>query len=204
MRAGLVASGDPESGNHKFMAIVIGTDESIGGLARRIGPKPVHMSSIRSRDTKRDIIGKVTFDGRNLMGLCIRLEKKRTFAKLAGGPKQRRRFASNKKLSRTYHSLMWNQLSDHVGLFLSSHNCEAHRLDFQCDFDCRDFVNDRGWRHASHGQAHMLADILAGGNSHGLEPKGSTYIDLSGRLEAQMMRHFRQEPRIHINPRPIR
>lgn len=186
------------------MAVVIGTDESIGSLARRIGPKPVHMSSIRSRDTKRDIIDKVRFDGRSLTGLCIRLEKKRTFARLAGGPKQRRRFASNKKLSRTYHGLVRNQLSDHAGPFLLSRNCEAHRLDFQCDLDCRDSVNDRGWRRASPGQAHMLADIPARGNSHGLEPKGSTCIGLSDRLGAHMMRRFRQEPRIHINPRPIR
>lgn len=181
----------PESGRHKFMAVVIGTDESMGGLAGRIGPKPVHMSSIRSRDTKGGIIDKVRFDGRNLMGLCIRLEKKRTFARLAGGPKQRRRFASNKKLPRTYHGLVRNQLSDHAGPFRLSHNCEAHRLDFQCDFDCRDFVNDRGWHRASPGQAHMLADIPAWGNSHGLEPKGSTCIGLSDSLEAQMMRHFR-------------
>ena len=105
------------------------------------------------------------------MSLCIRLEKKRTFAKLAGGPKQRRRFASNKKLSRTYHGLVRNQLSDHVGPFRLSHNCEAHRLDFQCDFDCRDSVNDRGWRRASPGQAHMLADILAGETATGWSPR---------------------------------
>lgn len=78
------------------------------------------------------------------MGLCIHLEKKRTFAKLRSHPKQRRRFVSNKKLSRTYNGLMWNQLRDHVEPFLQIHNFELHRLSIQCDIDCRDFVNDRG------------------------------------------------------------
>ena len=190
MLAGMDVSGNPESGNHKFMAIVIGTNEGIAGLARRIGPDPVHMSTIRSRDAKSAIIDKVSFDGRNTMGLCLRLEKKRTFARLRSHPKQRRRFVSNKKLSRTYNGLMWNQLRDHVEPFLWSHNFELHRLCVQCDIDCRDFVNDRGLHRASPGPAYMLADVLAWGNSHGREPKGTTYLNLADRLEGQMLRHF--------------
>ena len=185
------ASGNPKSGNDKFMALVMGTDERIAGLVRQIGPRSVHMSRIRDPDTKKGIIDKVSFDRRNLMGICIRLEKKRTLARLRGRLKQKRSFANNKKVSRTYNSLVWNQVSDRVGAFLRLHNCEIHRLDFQCNSDCRDFANDRGWRRAEPGQAHMLADILAWGNSHGLEPEGSTYLDLSDLLEDQMLRHFR-------------
>lgn len=191
MLAGMDVSGNPESGNHKFMAIVVGTEEGIAGLARRIGPGPVHMSTIRSRDVKNAIIDNISFDGSNTMGLCLHLEKKRTFAKLRGQPKRKRRFVSNKKLSRTYNSLMWNQLRDHVEPFLQIHNFELHRLYIQCDIDCKDFVNDRGLRRASPGPAYMLADILAWANSHGREPKGAVHLDLADRLEGQMLRHFR-------------
>ena len=191
MLAGMDVSGNPESGNHKFMAIVIGTAESIAGVTRRLGPEPVHMCTIRSRDVKKGIIDKVAFDGRNLMGLCIRLERKRTFAKLREGPRQRHRFASNKKLSRTYHNLVWNQLRDHIEPFLRLHKCEVHGLEFQCDYDCASLVRDRGWRRTSPGPAHVLADILAWGNSHEREPKGTTYLNLSDLLEGQMLRHFR-------------
>ena len=191
MLAGMDVSGNPESGNHKFMAIVIGTVEGIAGVTRRLGPDPVHMCTIRNRDVKRSIIDKVAFDGRNLIGLCIRLEKNRTFARLRDSPKQRRRFASNKKLLRTYHSLMWNQLRDHVEPFLHLHNCEVHRLEFECDYDCAGFVRDRGWRRAGPGSAHVLADILAWGNSHGREPKGTTHLNLSDLLEEQMVKYCR-------------
>ena len=191
MLAGMDVSGNPESGNHKFMAIVVGTEESIAGLARRIGPRPVHMSTIRSRDAKNAIIDNISFDGSNTMGLCLHLEKKRTFARLQGGTKQNRRFANNKKLSRTYHSFVWNLARDPMERFLRLHRFEVHRLHFQCDIDCRDFVNDRGWHQACPGIAHALADVLAWGNSHGREPKGAICLDLADSLEGQMVRHFR-------------
>ncbi len=190
MLAGMDVSGNPESGNHKFMAIVVGTEEGITGLARRIGPRPVHMSTIRSRDAKNAIINKVSFDGRNTMGLCIHLEKKRTFARLLERLRQDHRFANNKKLSRTYNALMWNLARDPVDRFLQLHSFEVHRLYFQCDYDCMGFVRDRGWRRAVPGPAHVLADVLAWANSHGREPKGAVYLNLADRLEGQMLRHF--------------
>ena len=191
MLAGRDVSGGPESGNHKFMAIVIGTNESIEAMTRRLGPKPVHMSRVIGRGAKHAIIDRVEFDGRNRMGLCLRLEKRRIFSKIRGRLKQGRGHVGNKKMSRTYHGLVWNMVRDPVEEFLRPHNYEAHRLDFQCDYDCRDFVRDRGWGPASPGAAHALADILAWGNSHGLEPKGAICLDLSDRLEEQMIRHFR-------------
>lgn len=189
MLAGMDVSGDSESGNHKFMAIVIGTDEGVEALARRLGSKPIHMSSARSRDEKNSIVGKTEFDRKNLMGLCLRLEKKQTFSKLREHSKKHR-FTNRRKLSRTYHALMWSLLRDRVEQFLQPHNYEVHRLDVQCDSDCRNFVTDCGWRSAKPGPAHALADVLAWGNSHGREPKGTVRLDLSDILYAQMLKRF--------------
>lgn len=170
MVAGMDVSGDPESGNHKFMAIVVGTGENIQALTKRLGPEPVHMSRIRGRDAKNAVIDAVTFDGRNRMGLCIRLEKKRTFSRLQDILKRERDFASNKKLSRAYHALVRNYLRDPLERFLRQHDCEADQLDFQCDFDCNRFVDDCGWTRSSPGPAHVLADILAWANNRGRGP----------------------------------
>ena len=122
------------------------------------------------------------------MGICLRLEKKRTLSKLQ--KQSGRRFANRKKMSRTYNAFLWSLLRDRVERFLRLHGCEARELAFQCDSDCRDFVNDRGWRGADPGPAHELADVLAWGNSHGREPRGAVQLDLSDTLEARMLDRF--------------
>ena len=190
MLAGMDVSGDSESGNHKFMAIVIGTDEGVTALTRRLGPQLIHMRGERTCDEKNSIVAKAEFDRKNLMGICLRLEKKRTFSKLQEHSKKHR-FTNRKKLSRTYHALVWRLLRDPVEQFLQPHNYEAHRLDIQCDADCRNFVTDCGWRSAEPGPAHALADVLAWGNSHGREPKGIVSLDFSDTLHAQMLKRFK-------------
>ena len=191
MLAGMDVSGDPESGNHKFMAIVIGTNESIKALDRRLGPEQVHMSRIISRSAKYAIINKVDFDGINRMGLCICLEKNRTFSSLRDRLKCENNPVTNKKMYRTYHALMWNLIRDRVEQFLRQHNFEVHRLAFQCDDDCKFFVRDQGWGCASPGSAHGLADVLAWANRRGIEPKGAVRLDISKPLEERMFKLFK-------------
>lgn len=191
MLAGMDVSGDPKSGNHRFMGIVIGTNESIKALTRRLGPEPVHMNRIVGRSAKYDIINKVNFDGINRMGLCIRLEKNRTFSSLRDRLKRESNPVTNKKMYRTYHALMWNLIRDRVEQFLRQHDFEVHRLAFQCDDDCKFFVHDQGWHRASPGSAHGLADVLAWANRRGIEPKGAVRLDISKPLEERMFKLFK-------------
>ena len=192
MLAGTDVSGGPESGNHKFMAIAIGANEGIEAVAGRPGPKPARMSRVVGRGARHATIDRAEFDGRSRTGLCPRLEKRRIFSD-RGRLRQGGGHAGNKKMSRTHRGLAWNTVRDPAEEFLRPHNYEAHRPGFQCDCDCRGFARDRGRGLASPGAAHALADILAWGNSHGLEPKGAICLDLSDRLEEQTVGHFRQD-----------
>ena len=81
MIAGMDVSGDPKSGNHKFMAIVIGTDEKVGALTSDLGSKPIHMKSLYKGD-RNAVLSRVKFDGTEIAGLCIRLEKQRSLSKV--------------------------------------------------------------------------------------------------------------------------
>lgn len=69
------ASGDQNSGNHKFMAIVIGT-ENIAAMARRLGSSDIHMGGgIKNPWEREAVLDKVRFDGRDCIGLCMRWKK---------------------------------------------------------------------------------------------------------------------------------
>ena len=191
MLAGMDVSGDPESGNHKFMAIVIGTNESIKALARRLGPEQGHMSRITGRSAKYAILDKVDFDEINRMGLCLRLEKSHIFSNLRDQLRQESSSVANRKMYRAYHALIWSLTRDHVEQFLRQHDFEAHRLIFQCDHDCVSFVRDQGWGCASPGSVHGLADVLAWANRRGIEPKGAVRLDISKPLEERMLKMFK-------------
>lgn len=192
MIAGMDVSGDPQSGNHKFMAIVIGTDEKVGALASNLGSKPIHMKSLHKSDRKAVMDG-VKFDGTAIAGFCIRLEKKRTLSTALEhlARKDRQSYTNRKKLQRTCHALMWKMISDPLEKFLLPHGCRAQDLAFQCDADCRSFARDQGWQLENRGPAYVLADILAWGNGHGQEPAGTIRLDIADSLERQTLKRFK-------------
>ena len=64
--SGMDVSGDSIVGNYKFLAIVVGTKESINGLFQLIGKKKIHMKEIQ--DKKNNV--------KKLLMLCHLIEKK--------------------------------------------------------------------------------------------------------------------------------
>ena len=190
MLAGVDVSGDVLSGSHKFMGLVIGTDERIRAMVGRIGHRPIHMRRL-PRPERNAVVDKIVFDRTTCAGFCIRIEKNRILAKIEGLRRQKRGFKSRKRLSRTYNALLWSMLRIPVEPFLYAHGIEPSSLCLQCDRDCQDFVNDQGWRHTDRGPAYELADALAWGNGHGREPEGTVFLDLAGRLEEHMLKRFK-------------
>lgn len=192
MIAGMDVSGDTKSGNHKFMAIVIGTDEKVGALTSDLGSKPIHMKSLHKGD-RNAVLSRVKFDGTEIAGFCIHLEKQRALSKVLDHFKHKGKYnyTNRRKLSRTYNALLWQMIREPLEGFLLQHGCAARDLVFQCDADSRDFANDQGWHHENRGPAHSLADILAWGNSHGREPKGTVSLDIADPLARQTLKRFK-------------
>ena len=190
MLAGMDVSGNPESGNHKFMAIVMGKEERIDSLVRRLGTDTIHMNKIQSRKEKTNLIEKLTFDHTECIAFCIRLERNRIFEKVYKSRQMKNRY-SNSKLLRAFHYLVWRALRNYAEKFLHQHSCGVDEVVFQCDGDCRDFAKDLGWRHGHEGSAYMLADIVAWANAHGQEPIGTVSLDLADSLYKQMIKQFK-------------
>ena len=188
---GMDASGNPISGNHKFVAIVIGTEDQITHLVRRLENRAIHMNMIRSKKEQNRIIEKLIFNHTDCIAFCIRLERKAVLEKIRHARQQKGRYVDDMKLLRTYHYLVWREIRDHVEKFLHQHGCGIDEVVFQCDGDCRDFAKDLGWRHAAGGSAHMLADIVAWANSHGREPTGTVSLDLTDSVYKQMAKRFK-------------
>ena len=190
MLAGMDASGDQKSGNQKFMAVVIGTEESIVAMTRRLGSDSIHMNMIRNPRERDEILSKIRFDGRTCIGLCVRLERKLVLDGTQKRAKKSSRIYKSRAVS-AYRQLVWDMVRDPVEGFLRQHGCEIRRLGIQCDAECRDFARDRGWHSRPVGSAHMLADIVAWANNHRREPEGTMYMDIHDRLVKSMRRKFK-------------
>ena len=190
MLAGVDVSGDQLSGNHKFMGLVIGTNESIMSIYKRMGPGPIHMSRLHPR-RRNAVMGEITFDGASCVGLCMRIEKNLILSKVASQLKLNNDYLNHKKLSRTYDSLLWSMVRGRVVEFLCAHGSEPNHLSIQCDHDCEVFVKDRGCRPENRGPAYELADALAWANRRGMEPRGAVRLDLARPIEAQMLKRFK-------------
>ena len=72
--------------------------------------------------------------------------------------------------------------------FLASYNCDQYDVSFQCDSDCIDFAKDVGLQHASKGEVHTIADVIAWLNSHEQELPGIISLDLFHTLQEYMMK----------------
>ena len=186
------ASGDRKSGARKFTAIVVGTDEGIGALTADLGPEPIHMGTLHKGD-RQAVMDRAKFDGTEIAGSCIRLEKQRALSKALGHFKHKGKYnyTNRRRLSRTHNALLWQMIPEPLEGFLLQHGCAARDLVFQCDADSRDFANDQGWHRENRGPAHSLAAILAWGNSHGRGPKGTVSLDIADPLARQTLKRFK-------------
>ena len=185
--AGMDVSGNPESGNYEFMSIVIGREESLSSLVRRLGTESIYMNRIRDKKRKNNIIATLEFDRTECMALCIRLERNRVLGEFVYDRKEYKRVQNAKRL-RAYHYLLWRAVRVYIEEFLHQHRCGVSDVVFQCDGDCKDFAKDVGLQRAVKGSAHMLADIVAWANAHGKEPSGTARLNLTDMLYKDMKR----------------
>lgn len=183
--AAMDVSGDQYSGNHKFLAVVVGTEEKINAIVKNLGNKKTHMSMIKSKSIKDRIISKVVFDGRESIAFCTRIDMKHVLEPIKSRRTVQRRKGQNRTY-RIYYRAVIHLVRKHIEYFLAPHQCAIHDIHFQCDDDCRNMIKYNGLKHDRPGSAHDLADIVAWANNRCMEPKGVVSIDLTGAIKNRL------------------
>ncbi len=180
-------SGDSNVGNDKFLAIVIGTEESIDSTVKRLGSNTIHMHMVKDKKTKDDIISKLIFDGENCIALCIRIDKTLLLKKIKG-----MNYNDIAKFHVGYNRMLFKYIRPYIENFLIKHNCTIHDVVFQCDGDCVNLAKDIGVKHDMAGNVHMLADIVAWANNRCQEPDGVVPIDVRDAIKSRMMKNLKR------------
>ena len=172
-------SGDEEHGNHKYMAIVIGTEDCINLQIKKLDLKFTHMKLLVNKRDKKFIQSKLDFTKKDILAFCIRVEKKRVLGLAHKGRKYKHAQHAARTVETKFDRILWQNIKGKMRDFATRHNETLEHIRFQCDADCRDFVRHVGLRPADPDSAHALVDIVAWFNNHGLEPEGVHNIDLT-------------------------
>lgn len=183
--AAMDVSGDQYSGNHKFLAVVVGTEEKINAIVKNLGNSKTHMSMIKSKNIKDRIISEVIFDGRESIAFCIRIDMKHILEPIKSRRTTQRRTGQS-RIYRIYYRAVIYLVRKHIENFLASHRYAIHDIYFQCDDDCRNMIKYNGLKHDEPGSAHDLADIVAWANNRCMEPEGVVSIDLTGAIKGYL------------------
>jgi len=182
--AGIDVSGNPQTGNYKFMGIVIGTEEKIRATVKKTGFSRPHMNRIKSGATQKRIVSEIGFDAKESTAFCVLIDRKAVIRQT----KQRgmtQRYA-RKKAYRVYNRAVAYHMQKRIGEFLTGHGSTVHDVVWQCDGDCRNIVKENGLQYGKTGPAYHLADVVAWANNRGTEPRGTTAADLTGRIGEEL------------------
>lgn len=166
LEIGIDVSGNNQSGNYKYMGIVIGTQECINSQMRRLGTDRLHMRDIVNKKHKDEILNQLNFDVKDVIAFCLLIEQKKIMdevLKIKRGKKDR---VSSSKVKKQFNKQVWNHVKNEITNFINEHGYELNNVGFQCDQDCYNFLRDNGLKCNSVGKAHVLSDVVAWFNNN--------------------------------------
>ncbi len=182
------------SGNNdsydKFIAIVIGTEESISAIFNTMGYDHIHMRNIHS-DKQNAIISKLRFDGKNNIAFCIRIDRNIITNKIRNMRRIKKKNILNEKIFYACNLAVSRYIIERLQRFVLEHGQSLEDVIFQCDGDCIRFAKDVNLKYSYKGSAYDLSDVVAWCNNHGLEPKGVVTLDIRNDVKSKLLHDFK-------------
>lgn len=182
---GADVSGHVGSQRHAvYIGFVLGTEEGINRVYRRIGIDHIHMN--RMQDSKRNkIVDRLRFD-HDVVGMCVYVERQKAIdSVLRDGSTCAR---PKRKVYSHFRYLLWKHMRDTIVPFAARHRCEVRDIEAQCDSDMRDTVLAWGMKAVAGSRAYELADVIAWCNGHGRAIKTCREMDIRDEICKDMRR----------------
>jgi len=177
-------------GQSRHIAIVLGTEESVNRTYRKIGVHAIHMVSM-SHAKRQQVFQNLAFGDRDLVGLCLNVERQKAIDAVTNDPRFVSRHMSKSRIHKQFDYLLFRKIRDIVEPFAYERGCEIKDIVMQCDSDMSKTGVNWRMRTADGGRAYDLADAVAWCNEHGRRLRHCREIDLAGKLRGEMMQGLR-------------
>lgn len=178
---GIDVSGDPESGNHKYMAVFICTVEFLNSTIRHLQLNHKRDGFYNKKETRKSILA-IEFNAHGCLALCVKIERKKL---LQIAERRAKTGASNlrtNKILYAYNKAVWRSVSGRIEDFLKRYKQDFSDAVFESDGDCIAFLKDTALKRTEPSYAHMIADAIAWANNAGKAPKGVIEIDATDQI----------------------
>ena len=169
----------------KYIAIVLGTKESINRIYQKIGLSEIHMSLINNSQ-KQKVFQNLIFNNNDLIGICLTVERQNTIDLILNNPKFNSRSISKLKLQKHFDYLLLKKIRNIIESFSIPRKYELKDIVMQCDPDMSKTGINWNMKTSHKGKAYEIADAVAWCNGHGKEIKFCKEIDISNTLQKEM------------------
>lgn len=177
--------------NYGYLAVVLGTTESVRALSNQIGSMRTHMSGL-TKPEQESIRNRLAFDSKNRIAFCVTLKRSEILDKIESLRRVKRKRMPKGNIIRTYNRVVILKIKTIIEDFVLSHNESVVDLTIQCDSDCNPFAKIGDFSYAYKGDAHKISDIIAWCNKNNKTPNSVIEIDFTDEIPEKMMKilHF--------------
>lgn len=184
--AGSDVSGSDTGGQHRIIAIVMGTEEAINSLRKNIKVKKIHMSKLDEYKQK-EVINNLDFRDGELFALSLEVEKVKTVKFIHESNKLKEKYFDIGLVYQHFDMLLLDIIKSKIEEFSYKFNGGIKSIMIESDNDMDNTIRAWGMKRVyTCGKAYELADALAFCCNTNRRVEGCIRLNLVGTLRKQM------------------
>jgi len=184
--AGSDASGTNEIGNCTFMVLVIGEQNYIQKIHKKIGVQKIHMA-VLPKKLQAKVIKNLSFDNILIKGFCIYVDRDETINFIMRHKKLKGKYRSKRALTSYFDKKLRVEVREIINQFAIKNGTTFSSLIVQCDGDTEEIIKTWGLKTVVKDKAHELSDALAWCNNHSISIGGTKELFLGKKLHNLMI-----------------
>jgi len=188
--AGSDVAGNRINGQHRVIAFVIGTEESINQLYNKIGLKGIHMSELGEPDRKK-VTDNLEFRDGQRFAFSLIVEKIKTIHDISERMKKKDPLFDIKLIFQHFDTELFRRIKPKLQNIIDKRGLRKRDLIVECENDMSATIQTWGMTTTGRGRAYELADAIAWCCNNDKRVKGIIKMDLVKDIRRQMVKDFK-------------
>ena len=179
--AGSDVSGDVNKGQHRHIAFVIGKEDDVNSLHKKIGIREIHMLRLEDWE-KTHVIQTIDFEQYNIKAWCFYVNKQNVINSIYNHQKLRPKNRMKEKVYQVFDRYLLDHFKSDLENITYPHGLKLTDLHIQCEGDMSNTVINWKMTPEHKGKAYEFSDAVAWCNERGKKLKGCYEHDLEEEL----------------------
>jgi len=189
--------------NYSYLAIIIGVQDNIDSLFKKMGNPTIHLSGINPKKRNK-IIKEIKFDCNVRIAFCIRIERGSIMKNIQNLHVVKKSRISKGRLFAIFEKALFKYVRHEIEEFTLKHNTIPNELIMECDGDSVIFAKTLGVKKIiKPSNSHAIADAVAWCNHKKIPIFGCVESDLRKKIMAEMIKKIGKkkqnshQPKVH-------